>query len=69
MTKANTRRPVPTRGVGAEPKEQLLGFFVVECASLGQAIETAKDLCRGKQLERLHKICSMMLFSAWKLGI
>jgi hypothetical protein len=31
-------------GPFAETKEQLLGFFVVDCASLEQAIETAKDL-------------------------
>jgi len=31
-------------GPFAETKEQLLGFFVVECASLEQAIETAGDL-------------------------
>jgi hypothetical protein len=31
-------------GPFAETKEQLLGFFIVECASLEQAIETAKDL-------------------------
>ena len=31
-------------GPFAEMKEQLLGFFIVECASLEQAIQTAKDL-------------------------
>ena len=31
-------------GPFAETKEQLLGFFIVECASLEQAIQTAKDL-------------------------
>src|ERR1700674_5653 len=31
-------------GPFAETKEQLLGFFIVECASLEQAIETAKEL-------------------------
>ena len=34
-------------GPFAETKEQLLGLFVVECASLEQAIETAKDLGRA----------------------
>ena len=33
-------------GPFAETKEQLLGFFVVECADLDEAIETAKDLGR-----------------------
>jgi hypothetical protein len=31
-------------GPFAETKEQLLGFYVVECASLDDAIETAKPL-------------------------
>lgn len=31
-------------GPFAETKEQLLGFFVVDCASLEQAIEAAKEL-------------------------
>jgi hypothetical protein len=31
-------------GPFAETKEQLLGFFIVDCASLEQAIETAKEL-------------------------
>ena len=31
-------------GPFAETKEQLLGFFIVGCASLEEAIATAKDL-------------------------
>ena len=31
-------------GPFAETKEQLLGFYVVECASLDEAIETARPL-------------------------
>jgi len=34
-------------GPFAETKEQLLGFFIVDCASLDAAIETAKDLARA----------------------
>src|SRR5882762_5475229 len=34
-------------GPFAETKEQLLGFYIVECESLEQAIETAKDLARS----------------------
>jgi hypothetical protein len=34
-------------GPFAETKEQLLGFFIVECASLEQAIDTAKELGRA----------------------
>ena len=35
-------------GPFAETKEQLLGFFVVECDNLEQAIETAKELAACK---------------------
>jgi hypothetical protein len=34
-------------GPFAETKEQLLGFYVVDCASLEEAIDTAKDLARA----------------------
>jgi hypothetical protein len=34
-------------GPFAETKEQLLGFYIVECASLDEALETAKDLAKA----------------------
>ena len=34
-------------GPFAETKEQLLGFYVVECASLDAALETAQELARA----------------------
>jgi hypothetical protein len=34
-------------GPFAETKEHLLGFYLVECASLEDAIETARDLARA----------------------
>jgi hypothetical protein len=34
-------------GPFAETKEQLLGFYVVDCDSLEQAIETAKELAKA----------------------
>src|SRR3982751_2808370 len=40
--------PLVMDGPFAETKEQLLGFFVVECASLEQAIETARELGRAR---------------------
>ena len=35
-------------GPFAETKEQLLGFYVVDCASLEEAIAFARDLGRGE---------------------
>ncbi len=34
-------------GPFAETKEQLLGFFIIDCVSLDAAIETAKDLAKA----------------------
>ena len=34
-------------GPFAETKEQLLGFYIVECSSLDAAIETAKELAKA----------------------
>jgi hypothetical protein len=43
-------------GPFAETKEQLLGFFIVECASLGQAIDTAKELGRASGTSGSYEI-------------
>ena len=34
-------------GPFAETKEQLLGFYIIECASLDAAVETAQELARA----------------------
>ena len=39
--------PLVIDGPFAETKEQLLGFFVIDCNSLDQALETAKELGRA----------------------
>jgi hypothetical protein len=39
--------PVVIDGPYAETKEQLLGFYVVECADLDAALEVARDLGRA----------------------
>jgi hypothetical protein len=39
--------PVVLDGPFAETKEQLLGFYVVDCANLDEAIETARELARA----------------------
>jgi hypothetical protein len=38
------KEPVVLDGPFAETKEQLLGFYIVDCPSLDDAIEVAKDL-------------------------
>jgi hypothetical protein len=39
--------PVVIDGPFAETKEQLLGFYVVDCAALEEALEIAHDLARA----------------------
>ena len=39
--------PLVTDGPFAETKEQLLGFYIIDCASLDAAVDTAKDLARA----------------------
>ena len=43
----NSEPPIVLDGPFAETKEQLLGFFVIECVDLDEAIETAKELGRA----------------------
>jgi len=40
--------PVTIDGPFAETKEQLLGFYIVDCANLEEAIDFARELGRGE---------------------
>ena len=51
-------------GPFAETKEQLLGFFVVECTSLEQAIEAANDLARASSSNGCYEIRPLRYFAA-----
>jgi hypothetical protein len=42
------KEPLVIDGPFAETKEQLLGFYVIDCATLEEAIETTKLLAREK---------------------
>lgn len=41
--------PMVVDGPFAETKEQLLGFWIVDCASLDEAIEAGKHLARERE--------------------
>ena len=45
--------PLVIDGPFAETKEQLLGFYVVECADLDDALDVARDLGRANPGRRL----------------
>ena len=54
--------PLIIDGPFAETKEQLLGFYVVECADLEEAIETAKELGRAHGGEGVHEVRPLGLY-------
>jgi hypothetical protein len=56
------RESVVLDGPFAETKEQLLGFFVVDCASPEEAIEAAKELGRASSSEGAYEIRPLMVF-------
>ena len=39
--------PLVVDGPFAETKEQLLGFYIIDCESLDEAIETSRELARA----------------------
>ena len=49
-------------GPYAETKEQLLGFYVIECADLEQALETARDLAKASGSEGAFEIRPLRTF-------
>jgi hypothetical protein len=49
-------------GPFAETKEQLLGFFIVECDSLEQAVETAKAFAAASSSAGAYEIRPLRLF-------
>jgi hypothetical protein len=61
-TVRKAREPVVIDGPFAETKEQLLGFYIVDCASLDEAIETAKDLGRASSTAGAYEIRPLLLF-------
>jgi hypothetical protein len=54
-------------GPFAETKEQLLGFFVVDCATLDEAIETARELARASSSGGAYELRPLSLFKPGSL--
>jgi hypothetical protein len=50
-------------GPFAETKEQLLGFYIIDCASLDEAVETAKELARASGSAGAFEIRPLKLFN------
>ena len=54
--------PLVLDGPFAETKEQLLGFFVVECASLEAALEAAKELGAASSSNGAFEVRPIQMF-------
>lgn len=54
--------PLVIDGPFAETKEQLLGFYVVECDALDEAIGIARDLARANPSQGAYEIRPLRLF-------
>jgi hypothetical protein len=67
-TLRNGKEAIVLDGPFAETKEQLLGFFIVECASLEQAVETAKDLGRASNSNGSYEIRPLRVFRSGSLA-
>jgi hypothetical protein len=61
------REAVVLDGPFAETKEQLLGFFVVECKDLEQAIATAKELAQASGSAGAYELRPLMVFRPGEL--
>jgi hypothetical protein len=57
------KEPIVMDGPFAETKEQLLGFYIVDCANLDAAIETAKDLAKASGSAGAFELRPLMLFN------
>jgi hypothetical protein len=56
-------KPVVLDGPFAETKEQLLGFFVVECATLEDALEAARELGQASSSNGAYEVRPIALFN------
>jgi hypothetical protein len=56
------KEPIVLDGPFAETKEQLLGFFIVDCESLEQAIDAAKDLAKSSSSGGAFEVRPLRLF-------
>jgi hypothetical protein len=62
------RESFVTDGPFAETKEQLLGFFIVDCSTPEEAIENARELARANPSNGSYEIRPLRLFQATPLA-
>jgi hypothetical protein len=61
-TVRKSRAPVVIDGPFAETKEQLLGFYVVRCESLEEALEAARELARASSTSGCYEVRPLAIF-------
>ena len=59
--------PLVIDGPFAETKEQLLGFYIVDCQSLDEALDIAKDLSVANPGPGSYEIRPIGIFHPWTL--
>ncbi len=60
--------PLVIDGPFAETKEQLLGFYVVDCDTLEDALQVARDLGAASGTSGAHEVRPLMLFQPSTIG-
>src|SRR4051812_47946793 len=63
LRKDKAGRPVVTDGPFAETKEHFLGFYVVDCANIDEAIDIAKELQAANTGPSAYDIRPVMLYT------
>ncbi|MDB4995756.1 MAG: YCII-related domain protein [Myxococcaceae bacterium] len=56
------KEPLVVDGPFAETKEQLLGFFIVECATLEDALDAARDFARASSSHGAYEVRPLAIF-------
>jgi hypothetical protein len=62
MTIRKGAEPFVVDGPFAETKEQLLGFYVVDCATLDEALDFARELARASHSNGADEVRPISLF-------
>jgi len=60
--------PLVLDGPFAETKEQLLGFYIVDCETLDEALQVATDLGRASGSAGAHEVRPLMLYRPGSAG-
>ena len=68
MTIRKGKEPFVVDGPFAETKEQLLGFYVVDCETLDKALDFARDLAKASHSQGAYEVRPIMLFRPGPAG-